>query len=249
MGDVPTGHTKPQKEMVRKRTESGMSKAMETGALCNTFIAYVFWNPTYKELQGAGHLPEGMKIPDINKFKRALREAKSTMAEIVVKTSQRDKSNPEGPSANAHCYSPNGPDGGASSPDISGSHDGIISIIRDQCSKEEQARQGTGNDNTSHRDISVDDEEMIYNGIIETNPEDSSTTDLDLLEDQTDDTQLNDESALFTVQNVSTPAPEDLALYDTFIQNNLPGSPKSDKIIFSQQVLELMKEFRQILKS
>ena len=71
MGDIPTGHTKPQKEMVRKRTESGMSKATETGVLCNTFIAYVFWNPTYKELQGVAHLPEGMDLPDVNEFVRS----------------------------------------------------------------------------------------------------------------------------------------------------------------------------------
>ncbi|KAM7189720.1 hypothetical protein V8F33_009859 [Rhypophila sp. PSN 637] len=64
----PTGHTKPQKEMVRKRTESGMSKAIETGVLCNTFISYVFWKPTYKELQDLAHLPSGMEMPDVNSF-------------------------------------------------------------------------------------------------------------------------------------------------------------------------------------
>ncbi|KAM7210780.1 hypothetical protein V8F06_013842 [Rhypophila decipiens] len=64
----PTGHTKPQKEMARKRTVSGMSKAKETGMLCNTFISYVFWNPTYKELQGVAHLPAGMEMPDVNSF-------------------------------------------------------------------------------------------------------------------------------------------------------------------------------------
>jgi hypothetical protein len=68
MGDFPTGHTKQTKEMVRKRTDSGMSKAKETGVLCNTFIAYVFWNPTYRELQGVGHLPDGMDMPDVNAF-------------------------------------------------------------------------------------------------------------------------------------------------------------------------------------
>ncbi|KAK4209000.1 hypothetical protein QBC37DRAFT_378517 [Rhypophila decipiens] len=64
----PTGHTKPQKEMARKRTVSGMSKAKETGVLCSTFISYVFWNPTYKELQGVAHLPAGMEMPDVNSF-------------------------------------------------------------------------------------------------------------------------------------------------------------------------------------
>ncbi|KAM7210070.1 hypothetical protein V8F06_014546 [Rhypophila decipiens] len=68
----PTGHTKPQKEMARKRTVSGMSKAKETGVLCNTFISYVFWNPTYKELQGVAHLPAGMEMPDVNSFVRTL---------------------------------------------------------------------------------------------------------------------------------------------------------------------------------
>ncbi|KFA53721.1 hypothetical protein S40293_09644 [Stachybotrys chartarum IBT 40293] len=72
MGEIPTGHTKPQKEMVRKRTESGMNKATETGVLCNTFTAYVFWNPTYKELQRAGHLPEGMDVPEVTEFLREM---------------------------------------------------------------------------------------------------------------------------------------------------------------------------------
>ncbi|KFA81767.1 hypothetical protein S40288_09637 [Stachybotrys chartarum IBT 40288] len=65
---LPTTHTKPQKEMARKRTKSGMSKAAETGALCNTFTAYVFWNPTSRKLEGAAHLPQGMDVPDVNTF-------------------------------------------------------------------------------------------------------------------------------------------------------------------------------------
>ncbi|KAK4206129.1 hypothetical protein QBC37DRAFT_460962 [Rhypophila decipiens] len=108
-----TDHTKTQKEMVRKRTQSGMSKAKETGVLCNTFIFYIFWNPTYRELQGVAHLPDGMEMPDINSFlqeffqrggartqqnrrrntrQQGLRESKKVLEEIVVDPSQRDES-------------------------------------------------------------------------------------------------------------------------------------------------------------
>jgi len=56
------------KEMVRKRTTSAVPKAIQTGKLGNIFTAYIFWNPTYRELQGGVHVPEGMDLPDLNKF-------------------------------------------------------------------------------------------------------------------------------------------------------------------------------------
>ncbi|KFA56718.1 hypothetical protein S40293_11413 [Stachybotrys chartarum IBT 40293] len=90
MGEIPTGHTKPQKEMVRKRTESGMKKTTETGVLCNTFTAYVFWTPTYKELQGVGHLPAGMDAPEVTEFLREMFLRGDTRARTSSRSSTHD---------------------------------------------------------------------------------------------------------------------------------------------------------------
>ncbi|KAK3934158.1 hypothetical protein QBC46DRAFT_400536 [Diplogelasinospora grovesii] len=66
MAGFPTGHTKRQKEMARKRAASAENKAFKTGAACNIFVAYVYWNPTSRELEGQGYLPDDMDIPDVN---------------------------------------------------------------------------------------------------------------------------------------------------------------------------------------
>jgi hypothetical protein len=68
------------KEMVRKRTKSAMGKTMETGSLCQTFTFFVFWDPTYKELRGAGHLPVGMDLPDVNRLVRF----KSIVGRLII---------------------------------------------------------------------------------------------------------------------------------------------------------------------
>lgn len=69
---VPCDQDKRKKELARKRTTSAVSKAIQTGRLANIFSAYIFWNPTYRELQGGVHIPEGMDLPDLNKFVRLL---------------------------------------------------------------------------------------------------------------------------------------------------------------------------------
>ncbi|KAH7303140.1 hypothetical protein B0I35DRAFT_447229 [Stachybotrys elegans] len=68
MGAVPADHTKSEKEMARKRGGSAMKKALQTGEQCGIFTAFIYWNPTYQELQGAMHLPPGIELPDLNKF-------------------------------------------------------------------------------------------------------------------------------------------------------------------------------------
>ena len=68
MAFFPTGHTSSQKSKIRTRARSGMNKAKETGEICNTFIAYVYWDFDRGSLEGSGHLPEGMDLPDINKL-------------------------------------------------------------------------------------------------------------------------------------------------------------------------------------
>jgi hypothetical protein len=59
---------KKRKEMVRKRTTSAKSKAVQTGRACDIFIAVVYWNPTYERLEGDGYLPPSDNIPDVNEF-------------------------------------------------------------------------------------------------------------------------------------------------------------------------------------
>ncbi|KAK0747311.1 hypothetical protein B0T21DRAFT_1804 [Apiosordaria backusii] len=105
MARNPTGHTKPQKDIVRKRTDSAQRKAVQTGRACNIFIAIVYWNPNHGRLKGNGYLPKDMDIPDVNEFLEKLfiggrpterrtrtrkqhRRAKEVSDEIVVEPVQ-----------------------------------------------------------------------------------------------------------------------------------------------------------------
>lgn len=65
---VPIGHTRVMKEMARKRTKTAIEKTIDTGVVCQTFTFFVYWDPTHKELRGAGHLPIGMDLLDVNKL-------------------------------------------------------------------------------------------------------------------------------------------------------------------------------------
>ncbi|KAK8038374.1 hypothetical protein PG994_015141 [Apiospora phragmitis] len=74
MENAMCNYTRDEKEMARKRTNSGMSKMLQTGVKCNIFAAYVFWNPTYDKLDGIMHLPQGMQVPDVNSLLRDLNQ-------------------------------------------------------------------------------------------------------------------------------------------------------------------------------
>ncbi|KAH7303729.1 hypothetical protein B0I35DRAFT_465556 [Stachybotrys elegans] len=111
MGAVPADHTKSEKEMARKRGGSAMKKALQTGEQCGIFTAFIYWNPTYQELQGAMHLPPGIELPDLNKFaqeyismggyqrkprwQRRGPRSKKALSEIQVNTSDTDEDNSE----------------------------------------------------------------------------------------------------------------------------------------------------------
>ncbi|KAK0373222.1 C2H2 finger domain-containing protein [Colletotrichum limetticola] len=61
-------HDKRAKEKVRKCGGSAMRKTLKLGQEARVFTATIHFNPTYGQLDGAVHVPEGQSIPDINQF-------------------------------------------------------------------------------------------------------------------------------------------------------------------------------------
>lgn len=66
-------HDKKAKEMVRKRGGSAKGKAIKFGQEARVFSATIHYNPTYGQLDGAIHIPEGQSIPDVHQFVSQLR--------------------------------------------------------------------------------------------------------------------------------------------------------------------------------
>ncbi|KAI3534606.1 hypothetical protein CABS03_15111 [Colletotrichum abscissum] len=61
-------HGKKAKEKVRKCGASAKRKAVQLGEGAQVFSAVVHFNPTYGQLDGAVHVPDGQSIPDVNRF-------------------------------------------------------------------------------------------------------------------------------------------------------------------------------------
>lgn len=61
-------HDKRAKEKVRKCGGSAKRKTLKLGQEARVFTATIHFNPTYGQLDGAVHVPEGQSIPDINQF-------------------------------------------------------------------------------------------------------------------------------------------------------------------------------------
>ncbi|KAF4772717.1 hypothetical protein HER10_EVM0004341 [Colletotrichum scovillei] len=58
-------HGKKAKEKVRKCGASAKRKAVQLGEGAHVFSAVVHFNPTYGQLDGAVHVPDGQSIPDL----------------------------------------------------------------------------------------------------------------------------------------------------------------------------------------
>ncbi|KAK1658075.1 hypothetical protein BDP55DRAFT_683744 [Colletotrichum godetiae] len=56
------------KAKVRKSGRSAISKTLKLGREARVFTATIHYNPTYRQLDGAIHVPEGQSIPDVNQF-------------------------------------------------------------------------------------------------------------------------------------------------------------------------------------
>ncbi|KAK0369578.1 C2H2 finger domain-containing protein [Colletotrichum limetticola] len=65
-----SGHDqdKKAKAKVRKSGRSAISKTLKLGREARVFTATIHYNPTYRQLDGAIHVPEGQSIPDVNRF-------------------------------------------------------------------------------------------------------------------------------------------------------------------------------------
>ncbi|KAK1656941.1 hypothetical protein BDP55DRAFT_687469 [Colletotrichum godetiae] len=61
-------YDKKAKEKVRKCGASGKRKAVQLGEGAQVFSAVIHFNPTYGQLDGAVHVPDGQSIPDVNRF-------------------------------------------------------------------------------------------------------------------------------------------------------------------------------------
>ncbi|KAK1656532.1 hypothetical protein BDP55DRAFT_735624 [Colletotrichum godetiae] len=59
---------KRAKDKVRKSGTSAQGKALRLGEFADVFSAVVYYNPTYRWLDGAIHVPEGQDMPDVNAF-------------------------------------------------------------------------------------------------------------------------------------------------------------------------------------
>ncbi|KAL4403530.1 hypothetical protein CABS03_15181 [Colletotrichum abscissum] len=59
---------KRAKDKVRKSGTSAQGKALRLGEFADVFSAVVYYNPTYRWLDGAIHVPEGQDVPDVNAF-------------------------------------------------------------------------------------------------------------------------------------------------------------------------------------
>ncbi|KAH0419499.1 hypothetical protein CcaCcLH18_14368 [Colletotrichum camelliae] len=66
--DAVFTYDKKAKEKVRKRGSSAKLKAVQTGKGAGVFSAVIYFNPTYGQLDGAVHVPEGQSMPDVNQF-------------------------------------------------------------------------------------------------------------------------------------------------------------------------------------
>lgn len=67
-GEVVFTHDKKAKEKVRKCGTSAKRKALQLGKGARVFSAVIHFNPTYGQLDGAVHIPEGQSMPDVNEF-------------------------------------------------------------------------------------------------------------------------------------------------------------------------------------
>lgn len=76
-------HDKKVKETVRKRGSSALRKAISLGRDANVFSLHIHWNPTCGALDGAIHLPEGQKLPDLNQFVRQSSPQSTTLAKTA----------------------------------------------------------------------------------------------------------------------------------------------------------------------
>ncbi|KAF4473969.1 hypothetical protein CGGC5_v016913 [Colletotrichum fructicola Nara gc5] len=61
-------YDKKAKEKVRKCGKSAKRKAVQLGEGARVFSAVIHFNPTYGQLDGAVHVPEGQSMPDVNQF-------------------------------------------------------------------------------------------------------------------------------------------------------------------------------------
>ncbi|KAK6222518.1 patatin-like serine hydrolase [Colletotrichum tabaci] len=67
-GKTIHAYSKRAKDKVRKSGDSAKRKAVQLGQEARVFSAVLHFNPTYRRLDGAVHVPEGQSIPDVNGF-------------------------------------------------------------------------------------------------------------------------------------------------------------------------------------
>ncbi|KFA70543.1 hypothetical protein S40285_10774 [Stachybotrys chlorohalonatus IBT 40285] len=272
MGEIPTGHTKPQKEMVRKRTESGMNKATETGVLCNTFTAYVFWNPTYKELQGAGHLPAGMDVPEVTEFLREMFLRGDTRARQSEKRRQNVHRRGVSKAQKLTRASVERVDG--LHQDDESDTDGInvkcqVPMLRQSDAGFCMASASCGNDNDSADNNMLDveaEEDLRASGPIgghqivatpthissrmnerpkEANVGAEVISEWNMVDASGDEVEPNDDA---TFQAMQTAPSYPKGAYGSFNRSDTSSTHKTDKEVIKEKARDLMIEFRQLFR-